>query len=277
MKTILAPTDFSEVSLNAVTYAAQMAGVLGVNLSLLHVCPLTVTFTDVPPPIQFIEETIFDAENQLKALKEQISKDLNREITINTKVLSGDVVSAIQDYAKQMETYAVVMGTDSEKAIDRFLFGASTLEAIKSLPWPVVIVPSKVQFGRLKKIGLACDFKDVENTIPVDEIIKLVKEFNSELHILHVQSEDRKVTDSETAYATRWLHDHLGELNPKYHFLLSDKIEKGINDFAKNNKLEMLIVTPKKHSFLTKILKTSKSKNIVLQAQVPVLSVLEKC
>lgn len=276
MKTIIAPTDFSEVSINAVNYAAQMAGVLGVNLSLLHVCPLTVTFTDVPPPVQYIEETIADAENRLKSLRAQLSKGLNRKITIKTKVLSGDVVSGIKVLAKQMDTYAVVMGTDSDKGIDRFLFGASTLEAIKSMHWPLIIVPSKVHFGRLQKIGLACDFKDVENTVPADEIVKLVKEFNSELHILHVQSEDRKVSDLETANATRWLHDHLGDLNPKYHFLLSDKIEKGINDFAKKNKLGMLIVTPKKHSFLNKILKSSKSKNIVLQTQVPVLSLHEK-
>jgi K+-sensing histidine kinase KdpD len=122
---------------------------------------------------------------------------------------------------------------------------------------------------------LACDFRDVANTVPVDEIIKLVKEFNSELHILHVQTEGRKSSDRETALATRWLHDHLGALNPKYHFMVSDKIEKSINDFAKKNKLEMLIVTPKKHSFFNKILKSSKSKNIVLQAHVPVLSLPE--
>jgi nucleotide-binding universal stress UspA family protein len=275
MKTILAPTDFSEVSLNAVNYAAQMAGILGINLTLLHVCPLTMTYSDVPPPAFYLEESISKAEKQLKELKAKILKDAHKKVVIKTKVLTGDVVSGIKTYCEVIDTYAVVMGADSSNAIDRFLFGGSTIEAIKSLSWPLIVVPSGVHFGRLHKIGLACDFRDVVNTVPVDEIKKLVKEFNSELHILHVQTEDRKSSDLETAHATRWLHDQLGSLNPKYHFMVSDKIEKSINDFAEKNKLEMLIVTPKKHNVFSKILKSSKTKNIVLQAHVPVLSVHE--
>lgn len=275
MKTILAPTDFSDVSLNAVNYAAQMAGILEVNLTLLHICPVTMTFTDVPPPVLYTEEAVSEAEKKLKELKTRILKDFPKKITIKTKVLTGDVVSGIKSFCEVHDTYAVVMGADSGVAIDRFLFGGNTLEAIKTLSWPLIVVPSEVHFGRLHKIGLACDFRDVASTVPVDEIVKLVKEFNSELHILHVQSEDRKASDLETAHATRWLHDHLGALNPKYHFMVSDKIEKSINDFAEKNKLEMLIVTPKKHSFFNKILKSSRSKKIVLQAQVPVLLVHE--
>jgi nucleotide-binding universal stress UspA family protein len=275
MKTILAPTDFSEVSLNAVNYAAQMAGILGINLTLLYVCPVTLTFTDVPPASFYIEESILNAEKQLIELKAKILKDAVKKVSIKTKVLTGDVVSGIINLCDVIDTYAVVMGADSDNAIDRFLFGGNTIEAIKSLSWPLIIVPSKVHFGRLHKIGLACDFRDVACTVPVNEIIKLVKEFNSELHILHVQTDGRKASDLETANATRWLHNELGALNPKYHFMLSDKIEKSINDFADKNKLEMLIITPKKHGIFNKILKSSKSKNIVLQAHIPVLSIHE--
>jgi len=95
MKTILAPTDFSEVSLNAVNYAAQMAGILGINLTLLHVCPVTLTYTDVPPASFYIEESILKAEKQLKELKAKTLKDAVKKISIKTKVLTGDVVSGI--------------------------------------------------------------------------------------------------------------------------------------------------------------------------------------
>ncbi len=36
MKTIIAPTDFSDVSLNAVYYAADMASTVNANLLILH-------------------------------------------------------------------------------------------------------------------------------------------------------------------------------------------------------------------------------------------------
>jgi nucleotide-binding universal stress UspA family protein len=39
MQTIVTPTNFSAASLNAVNYAADMACVIGANLSLLNVVP----------------------------------------------------------------------------------------------------------------------------------------------------------------------------------------------------------------------------------------------
>jgi len=275
MKTIIAPTDFSDVSLNAVNYAAKMAGILGINLSLLHVCPVAIAYSDVPPPAFHFEETIANAEKQLKELKSKIQSDSPKKIMIRTKVLTGDVIDGIKTYCETIDTYAVVMGAESTNALDRFLFGGSTIEAIRSLSWPLIVVPSDVKFGRLHKIGLACDFRDVEGTVPVEEIRHLVKEFNSELHILHVHTGDRKTSEIENASATRWLHDELGALNPKYHFVKSEKIEESINNFADKNKLELLIVTPKKQSVFNKILKTSNSRKIVLHAHVPVLSIHE--
>lgn len=275
MKTILAPTDFSDVSLNAVNYATKMAEILGINLSLLHVCPVAIAYSDVPPPAFYLEETIANAEKQLKELKAKILQNSTKKIMIRTKVLTGDVVAGIKTYCQTIDTYAVVMGAESSNAVNRFLFGGSTIEAIRSLSWPLIVVPSDVKFGRLHKIGLACDFRDVAGTVPVEEIRHLVKEFNSELHILHVHTGDRKTSDIENASATRWLHDQLGVLNPKYHFVRSENIEESINNFADKNKLEMLIVTPKKHSIFNKILKSSKSRKIVLHAHVPVLSIHE--
>lgn len=275
MRTILAPTDFTDVSLNAVNYAAKMASTLGINLTLLHVCPTTMTYTEIPPPVMYVEEAISSAESQLKQLKERILSDYNKKINIDTKVLMGEIVQSIKSYCEQIDVYAVAMGADSESTFDRLFFGGHTIEAVKSLPYPIIIVPAGFSLIGLSKIGLASDFKDVSNTVPVDEILKLTKEFNSELHVIHVQDEDEKISEIETSEATRWFKDHLGILNPKFHFLISDDIEKGINDYIDNNNLEMLIITPKKHGFFNKLLRSSISKRIVLRAHIPILSIHE--
>ena len=72
MKTIIAPTDFSAASLNAVNYAADMACVIATNLTLLNVCPIPVSFSDVPSPAYSTAELVSNAEEQMKVLKENI-------------------------------------------------------------------------------------------------------------------------------------------------------------------------------------------------------------
>ena len=52
MKTIIAPTDFSPISLNAVNYAADMAVSINADLSLLYVCLLPITYGEAPYPIE---------------------------------------------------------------------------------------------------------------------------------------------------------------------------------------------------------------------------------
>lgn len=275
METILVPTDFTPVSENAINYAIQLASVLDKNVTLLHVCTFNVAFTDIPPSAPDVYESTAEAERQILELKEKLLKNASPNIHILTEVVRGDVIPQIKSYCEYKDIYAIVMGLDIHNKEARSVFDGITSEAIHTLTWPVIVVPSNVEFKRIKKIGLACDFKDVAGSVPVDEILKLAKEFNSELHILHVQEEGENISDLETSQATRWFNDHLGDLDIKYHFLIGDDIENIINDFADHNELEMLIITPKRHGYFHRILKASTSKNIVLKAHVPVLSIHE--
>ena len=72
MKPIVAPTDFSAVSLNAVNYAADMASMLGVNLNLLHVIEVPVPVIEMPVPGVDLTELEKDAALTLDALKEKL-------------------------------------------------------------------------------------------------------------------------------------------------------------------------------------------------------------
>ena len=61
---IIAPTDFSPISLNAVNYAAEMARSIDADLSLLHVCLLPITYGQVPYPIEDMDSLMIDAEER---------------------------------------------------------------------------------------------------------------------------------------------------------------------------------------------------------------------
>jgi hypothetical protein len=63
----------------------------------------------------------------------------------------------------------------------------------------------------------------------------------------------------------------LGELNPTYHFIEEEDIEAGINRFAEENNLDLLITIPKKHRFIEDIFKRSSTKHLLKGARVPVV------
>ena len=48
MKLIIAPTDFSAISDNAIKYATDMTIAMGTNLMLVNVYQLPISFSEVP-------------------------------------------------------------------------------------------------------------------------------------------------------------------------------------------------------------------------------------
>jgi hypothetical protein len=167
------------------------------------------------------------------------------------------------------------MGAQGAGALERLLWGSNTLSAMKKLSRPLIIVPPDAKFTSIKKIGFACDLKHVAETAPVEEIEDLVKRFGAELHVVHVNTEGGQVYGPEIIDESTLLHEMLDELHPVYHFLNDVNIEVGLSEYAERNKLDLLIVVPKRHSVIDKLFHKSHSKQLVLHTNVPVMSVHE--
>jgi len=275
MQTIIAATDFSPNSLNAVNYAADLAMVLGAHLTLFHVYQVPIAFSEVPAPVVSIEDLEKDADEKMNQLEDAILQRTGNRISIYKVVRQGAVVNELEDYCNSSNAYAVVMGSESANALERFLGGGRTTSAITHLKCPVISVPPGNKFRNLKKIGLACDFRNVVDTIPFREIKSLVNEFKAELHVLHVSADTETGYSAQTVEESGWLQEIVGELRPVYHFIRDEDIEKGICEFAEKNNLDLLLVIPKKHHILDKLFSHSHSQKMVIHSHVPVMSIHE--
>ena len=69
MKTIVVPTDFSAISLNAVNYAAELAIVTGTRLMLMHVCMTPVAVNEMIVPAFSVIDLVTAAEERMQMLK----------------------------------------------------------------------------------------------------------------------------------------------------------------------------------------------------------------
>lgn len=272
MKPVVAPTDFSAISLNAVNYAADMAAMLDVNLNLLHVYAIPVPVSEVPMPVMNVKDMEAEANSKIEELRDKLIRRTGGRIEIRTEVRPGNVLTEIVSYCKRLRPYAIVMGAESTTAFERVLLGGRTVEALKQMEWPLIIVPPNATFKNIRKIGFACDFREVVESVRVKEITDIVDEFKAELHVLHVSGDS---FSPETVQESGWLQEMLGSLNPQYHFLNGPEIEKELCDFAEKNNLDLLIIIPKKHSLVSRIFQHSHSKRLVLHTHVPVMAIHE--
>jgi len=274
MKTIIVPTDFSPSATNAVNYAADMAIQIKARLLLFNIYQVPIAVTDAPLMLLSVDELRSSAEKRLEDLKNNLVHVTSGQITIVTEVRMGDVVDELESLCEDTQPFAVVMGTMGHSAVERTLFGSTTLSAIKHLTWPVICVPIGKEYGLgIKKAGLACDFRHVVETTPVAAIRSIVNELKAELHVLNVEVGQSSPSDKPEQYAL--LDTALDGMNPQYHFIKGKDIEDGINQFAEENNLDLIIAIPKKHKLLDGLFKKSSTKQLVFQAHVPVLCVHE--
>jgi nucleotide-binding universal stress UspA family protein len=275
MKTIIVPTDFSPAATNAMNYAVDMAMAINSTVLLLHVYQVPVSYTEVPVVLVSVDELRKGAEAQLEELKKGVDRVTSGKIKVYSEVRMGNVIDELTQLSEQIKPFAVVMGTKGHSAVDMALFGSNTLTAIKKLHWPVICVPPGKEFGSgIKKIGLACDFREVVDSTPTYAIKEIVKEFNGELHVLNVDYDNQQF-NPETPEQSALLHTLLEELKPQYHFIQHRDIEDGINEFAEKNNLDLVIAIPKKHKLLEGLFKKSSTRQLVFESHVPVMCVHE--
>lgn len=275
MKTIIAPTDFSPVSLNAVNFAADMAVSINASLLLFHVYNIPVSYSDVPVVLVSLDEMKKTSDEQLQELKQKVGHITSGKIRIYTESVLGNTVDEMEALCRRIQPFAVVMGAKGKSGIEKVVFGSTTLTAIRHLTWPVICVPPGKEYGKgIKKIGFACDFRQVVETTPVKFIKQIVQEFKAELHILNVDYKEKHFRP-DTPEQSFLLHNMLEELRPEYHFLDNPGIEDGINEFAETNNLDLVIAIPRKHKLLDGIFKHSNTKELVFQSHVPVMCVHE--
>jgi nucleotide-binding universal stress UspA family protein len=277
MKTIIVPTDFSPVALNALNYAIDLAKSINGEIILLNTYQAPVAYSDAPiSPITTIsiDDIRTSSEERLQDLRQDVARITGGTMKIHTESQLGNTVDVLEDMCSATKPFAVVMGSHGSSGFERLIMGSTTLSVIRHLRCPVFVIPPGTIYHQIRKIGLACDFKDVVETIPADYIKNIVREFNAELHVLNV-NRDGENYDDNTPLESAWLDTLLGDIRPNYYFLKRSDIVEGINEFAETHQLDVMIVIPKKHNMLEKIFHKSRSKELVSNAHIPIMSIHE--
>jgi nucleotide-binding universal stress UspA family protein len=271
MKTIIALTNFSESSFNAVNYAADMAKALQADLVLMHVVQMPVSF-EVPLTEYEFNAMQQDAQDELAKIKADLVKRTRGAVNISTKAIAGTMLHEIEEVCESKKPFLVVLGTERRNWTERFVFGSNTFNSVKNLHYPVLVVPQSAVFKPISRIALASDCNDIGNA-PLEILRELVNIFHASVDIIHVNA--GKDDEAKSAVSFQIVKHRFDEFNPRTFFINGDNIEEAINNYAEQHNDDLVMVIARKHNFFQSLVHKSQSSHITLKPHIPVLAVAE--
>ena len=261
MQTVIIPVDFSETSLNAARYAAQLlAGQAGVNLILHHVY-----------------EKASEGHKALQALEQLKALLLRSElITIETLAEEGsDFIEELEKLARHRHANLIIMGITGRSAMGQTFIGSNTLKMVEQKICPVLIIPSEADYHEIKNVLLTSDFKNVKASTPSVPIKNILKTFHPHLHILNVDSEHYVALTEEYQAEKGQLKEMFNEFETEFYFLGLHNVDDAINQFAQDKNIDFIIIIRKEQSLFKRLFIKSKTKKLIYQSSIPILAIHE--
>ena len=142
IKNILLPTDFSNLSLTAASYAIDLASQYGAKVHLLHVI-------EKKPPILAIRAIDISEEKIMKSIedaaKESLEKALNKisknkKVEIKIILLKGNDYEEIVNYSQMHNIDVIVIATHGRTGLLHTLMGSVAEKVIRYAKCPVLVI-----------------------------------------------------------------------------------------------------------------------------------------
>lgn len=274
MKIIIVPVDFSTTAANAAEFAGNLAAFYGAEIWLYHAYQIPIALSEFAYPVVDIVEMQKAAEHELDLLKDATQSKLKRTITFHTRAEMNVLQLGLSNLCKELKPDMVVMGLSGKNNLTRMIVGSNTIKTVYELTYPILVVPPQAEFIPVRKIGFACDYKQVEKTTPVALLKKIVTDFHAELHVMNIDH-NSKNQDPDKVHESFLINELLRDTKAEFHSIEAGEITDGINWFVDRSKLDWLVVIPKKHKLLEKIFRRSQTKELVYHTHIPVLCIHE--
>ena len=145
IKNILLPTDFSNLSLSAASYAADLAAQYNAKIHLLYVLEKT-------PPILAIHSLDLSEEKIIKSMEEGAKKSLensadkvkniikNEDIIVEPVLKKGLDYEEINKYAEEKKIDLIIIATHGRTGLLHTLLGSVAEKVIRYSKRPVLVI-----------------------------------------------------------------------------------------------------------------------------------------
>ena len=272
MKKILLTTDFSENAQTAIEYGLQLFGSENVSYTLLNTYKepgsSTAAMVSITDYLRQESETLLG--EALVSLKEKYPQH-----TIATSSIYGSLYPVINALASKDMADIIVVGTRGATQVQNFFLGSNTMDVLRNVQIPTVVVPRAYSFEPIKTIALAVDFKPLGDVSILEPVIDLAKEKGAAINAFHIQESGDDVMTAASPEVVR-LFSELGDIQHQFDNILNENVAAGIGGYMNESHAEMLSIVARKHNFIERLFQKSITKEVSLLATFPLFVVREK-
>lgn len=273
MFTILCPTDFSDVSNNAIRYAVEIAKLMKGRIHLSHMIVPSYVEGGIGGAVMLnenLEDTKLASSRQLEKLIEGLDHE---NVVITYSVEFGYLNSVLVDLEEKIDPDLLVTGTrGSGSVFVARLMGMNSLSLVKNNRCPVLVVPNGYTFAKLRNIVYATDyqFEDIDYAELVKELAGL---HNAKINFIHVSHSDKKVpSDQELMdWFKEMANKQLKYANTVYTVLKDKNTELALESYALDAKVDLMCVSMRDKGFWKELMSHNHTYKFVVDAVVPVL------
>ncbi|MEM1321870.1 MAG: universal stress protein [Bacteroidota bacterium] len=273
---IIVPTDFSENAQNAYDYAEQMAKTTGAHLKVVHIChPSTDHSNGVNIPTM---------EELLKTRQQQLDRFVSQK---RTNALEGPVATAMVDQelligfaaeelirlSGQDQCDLIIMGTKGKGNLLERWVGSVSSTVSQRAHCPVLLIPPNMPFTGFKNILYASNY-DAVNESTLGHIQQFAELFNANVHLTHVRRESHKNGNgrhAEDVVLRHLIKQKAPKLQASVTSVGGPTVWEGLYQHARCKKANLIVLVTRHRKFWANLLHRSITKQMVLNATMPLL------
>lgn len=257
MKTVLVPTDFSEVASNAIDYAANLCAAMHRSLLLLHVEKEKHSTSQGRP------------EMICKRIRQQFP-----EVQCDYLLTWGsDVATEIAETATRLELDLIIMGTQGTANLEKMIFGSNTVAVIGKANCTVVSVPRGALFRPLKRLLFATNFEpdDVNTAV---RMTNLARTFGASVVVAHVVDDPNYEDEAKTRIEEfcNEVKASTGYPHVAHRVEIENTVPMGLDTLIEAVNPDLLALSTHRRNFFEKVLHPSITQKFAERSQIPIIA-----
>jgi nucleotide-binding universal stress UspA family protein len=264
---LLILTDFFRAADRALAYATNLAAPLGARLVLLHVRRDSL----LDPELLTGELSTLNQEVIALALKQAAS---HLAVPVVAEIGHGCVTDAVADAVGRHHPLLVVLGRPDYADIPDELVHTTSLDILRTAPYPLLVVPATVATTALpRRVLLALDGEAFTLGKYAGMARNLLNALGAELTVLHVAAhpgpEDQA---AEVLESVRWTGLAIDLPTPvRYRHSAAAAPAEGILAVAQPADYDLVIVLARPRSFWSELFHHSVTAQVLVHSAIPVL------
>jgi len=270
---ILFPSDFSHVATHAYRFALHLASAINARIVYAHIFhPVPLELNVTPKNISRALEAE-DTELAIRLLG-QHAKRMALEVGVNVPIEPvlkyGYAIEELTHLANELGPDLLIMGTTgASNAIENWL-GSTTTALMERVNCPVMAIPEAATFHPIKHIIYATDLHEGGERF-LYTLSNTAHQLGASLERIHVLTHALSEADRIN------LEDRYGTLlafaDMPLRVVEGKNIPDGLTSYAENHKVDLIALSPQKHSLWHQLWHSSQTCKLLLHSTVPVLAV----